>query len=983
MAKLSIDVEVKGVRSATGQLEDLVVVGKEAEEIFERIGAGASFSKLTRNLAAVMHIVDDVAQNYQSLNQDIKFLRSTQGTTSREAIQGLKLQENAVKSLDKAYKENITLLNKRRRATGEKLDNVEAETRELEKQNKVLRRQAKMEKLMIQARIEDIKRTRQKELKLIRDREIAERKAQAAKKKQIRDTLAFQARMQRQREREEAAAARKLYQQRKKYLQRLGAISAGLGFGFAAGGAAGVAVGAINLVTRSVEGLARAWLNTQRAAARSFYEINKNMEQLRILLNTATGSELGGAAAFDQVLAFSETAPFSLDALTDSYVKLRTAGLDPMDGTLRTLTDSVAAFGGGSEQLKLVTIAIQQMVGKGVISMEELRRQFGEQVPTAIRAMARGLGVDILTLFDTIESGSLDATKAINAMLPELNKLHGGASQKRMKSMEGAVIGLGKAWTRLMLQVGDQNSLWQQAINLVNDAADAINEFRESAAGQMAIGNLTRQFNEAITILRENKGVIRDFFNLMGWSLRNSIKLAATLVDKFTTFRKWWTDTGYIEKWFDVFTGGWKKVSQFATGFFSKIMQEMFGLDFQPFFDRVFEKFDWLRDKAKEAVQKIKGTFDYGIHNITEEWSLGLDSIDFSTPLQQLEAIDAKNFKNLEQELTEISQSMIGLKESISDISEEFDKVLTKNYKEERKLAIKFGLVDDGTDIREVIDAISKQIKQVNVEEEAGRKKVLSLLEKQRDLIREMSTDVDKVTKAEVRAARAKYEEYARISRGGRVAGTSDELRKLYAEYVRLSRLQKEGKADEREQKEIAKEKLGLLQQNSQLTREMQAAATATQQTDLEELQAEYTLKEKMKKMGVKDIAELRQLEATAHAQKMQELNAEWEMYKKINAEKAGATTTATGPNSYSPPTARYAGGPVDQNRPYIVGERGPELFVPKQSGNIVPNNELKNSETTKISFNFNNKQVGPFFSKKEAASELIRELEMMQGAMS
>ncbi len=37
----------------------------------------------------------------------------------------------------------------------------------------------------------------------------------------------------------------------------------------------------------------------------------------------------------------------------------------------------------------------------------------------------------------------------------------------------------------------------------------------------------------------------------------------------------------------------------------------------------------------------------------------------------------------------------------------------------------------------------------------------------------------------------------------------------------------------------------------------------------------------------------------------------------------------------------KAVGGPVSANQPYIVGERGPELFVPKQSGNIVPNNVL------------------------------------------
>jgi len=34
----------------------------------------------------------------------------------------------------------------------------------------------------------------------------------------------------------------------------------------------------------------------------------------------------------------------------------------------------------------------------------------------------------------------------------------------------------------------------------------------------------------------------------------------------------------------------------------------------------------------------------------------------------------------------------------------------------------------------------------------------------------------------------------------------------------------------------------------------------------------------------------------------------------------------------------RAAGGPVSAGLPYLVGERGPEMFVPDRGGNIVPN---------------------------------------------
>lgn len=41
---------------------------------------------------------------------------------------------------------------------------------------------------------------------------------------------------------------------------------------------------------------------------------------------------------------------------------------------------------------------------------------------------------------------------------------------------------------------------------------------------------------------------------------------------------------------------------------------------------------------------------------------------------------------------------------------------------------------------------------------------------------------------------------------------------------------------------------------------------------------------------------------------------------------------------------ARAAGGPVKRDMPYLVGEEGPELFVPNSSGSIVPNDALRST---------------------------------------
>ncbi len=49
-------------------------------------------------------------------------------------------------------------------------------------------------------------------------------------------------------------------------------------------------------------------------------------------------------------------------------------------------------------------------------------------------------------------------------------------------------------------------------------------------------------------------------------------------------------------------------------------------------------------------------------------------------------------------------------------------------------------------------------------------------------------------------------------------------------------------------------------------------------------------------------------------------------------------------------PGFRAMGGPVDQNKPYIVGEMGPELFIPRGgSGTILPNDQLKGGNTINV----------------------------------
>jgi phage-related minor tail protein len=51
----------------------------------------------------------------------------------------------------------------------------------------------------------------------------------------------------------------------------------------------------------------------------------------------------------------------------------------------------------------------------------------------------------------------------------------------------------------------------------------------------------------------------------------------------------------------------------------------------------------------------------------------------------------------------------------------------------------------------------------------------------------------------------------------------------------------------------------------------------------------------------------------------------------------------------------RANGGPVSANSPYIVGEKGPEMFIPSGSGTIIPNHSMGMASTTNVTNNYIN----------------------------
>jgi len=77
---------------------------------------------------------------------------------------------------------------------------------------------------------------------------------------------------------------------------------------------------------------------------------------------------------------------------------------------------------------------------------------------------------------------------------------------------------------------------------------------------------------------------------------------------------------------------------------------------------------------------------------------------------------------------------------------------------------------------------------------------------------------------------------------------------------------------------------------------------------------------------------------------------------------------------------ARAKGGPVTGGRPYLVGEQGPELFVPGQSGGIVPNGGLAMAGASGGSTNINITYDIKAFDAKDATAAIAEQAPTIVG---
>lgn len=124
-------------------------------------------------------------------------------------------------------------------------------------------------------------------------------------------------------------------------------------------------------------------------------------------------------------------------------------GKGQIQGMYSDLLTSTRAIGATPQQTQGALLALEQMISKGVVSMEELRRQLGNALPGAFEIGAKAMNMTTAEFNKFVKTGTLVSTVFVPKFIKALKEEFGGGFKEATKSMDFALINLETRWRML------------------------------------------------------------------------------------------------------------------------------------------------------------------------------------------------------------------------------------------------------------------------------------------------------------------------------------------------------------------------------------------------------------------------------------------------------------------------------------------------------------------------------------------------------
>ena len=203
---------------------------------------------------------------------------------------------------------------------------------------------------------------------------------------------------------------------------------------------------------------------------KNIFETTKQLQSMDLALKMVSGTQQEFANNQLFLTNLAEQYGIEIKGLTKNFTEFWVASKGKLEAEqikeiFTSISKSVAVMGLSVEQQDSAFLALQQMMSKGTVQAEELKKQLGNALPGAVKAatMAYQALHPELKVTEKLFMEQMKAGKILSAeLLPELakayEKLYGIENVTRAETLAAAQNRLQNSWTNLIRSINESNS---------------------------------------------------------------------------------------------------------------------------------------------------------------------------------------------------------------------------------------------------------------------------------------------------------------------------------------------------------------------------------------------------------------------------------------------------------------------------------------------------------------------------------------------
>lgn len=235
-------------------------------------------------------------------------------------------------------------------------------------------------------------------------------------------------------------------------------------------------------------------------------------ERTRKRLTDLYGSAEAGERAFAQLRTLSQSTGQEFAATAEAAAKLKSFGIEPLNGSLQALIDQNARVGGSQETLNGLILAVGQAWAKQKLQGEEILQLVERGVPVW-DLLAQATGKNVTELQKLSSEGEL-GRDVIAKLIAEIGKSASGAAAQNLTTFGGLITQLKDRWQQFLQSIADAGVLdlaKQKLTGLIDEATrlaqnGTLTQWAKSAAD--GIASVVNVVTGAIKVTYEYGGAI-------------------------------------------------------------------------------------------------------------------------------------------------------------------------------------------------------------------------------------------------------------------------------------------------------------------------------------------------------------------------------------------------------------------------------------------------------------------------------------------